>query len=678
MRLSWAVLLLTFLGGRYLAWRIGDTLNLQNPTAALLSVLMLGAELMLLASFFLQLWLTLVPGRPILSASWPPSRPWNVDVLVPSYGEPAELIERCLGACLAMDYPHKQVWLLDDSGREEIERLCRRLGCRYLSRGERNHAKAGNLNHALRHCQGDLLAVFDADVVPQRTFLKRTVGHFDDPAIGFVQTPQSYMNADPVMRNLRLERWLMPDEESFYRWIEPTRHALGAVVCAGTSFLMRREALDKVGGFETGTPSEDLATGIRITAAGYRGLFVPEKLSAGLAPFTAAAMARQRCRWAGGTLQVLRTGANPLSIPGLGPLQRLAYLEGILHWFTVIPQLLLLLMPLSIGLLGVAPIRLEAEGLLRHALPFFLAQFLLVRWFTGHARTALLGELYRWLFLVPLCGVVLASLSGRRQRFHVTPKALASGRRLGPARRLLLPLLFLLSLQLLALGHLVPWLRPETTLATVRGMAPISTATLAVALAAGIVNLLLLLLAIRTCWDRAGGGGAPWFEVSPPQPLRLRQAADAAGMAIPAHLQGLSEEGAELLLKPTPDQALPPPGGTLLVEGLIPRRALPFTLLALRHQGEHLQVGGRWQELEPALGEQLQERLYRTPRLWPVLRAPFEPRALLAVLLRLFLPVAAEDWFGRSRIRQQSPPVAPCGDPVAVLPLQPSSRQASP
>ena len=69
-----------------------------------------------------------------------------------------------------------------------------------------------------------------------------------------MQTPQTYRNADPVMRNLGLERWLMPDEESFYRWIEPCRDAVGAVVCAGTSFVMRRDALMQVGGFEIGTP----------------------------------------------------------------------------------------------------------------------------------------------------------------------------------------------------------------------------------------------------------------------------------------------------------------------------------------------------------------------------------------------------------------------------------------
>jgi cellulose synthase (UDP-forming) len=71
-------------------------------------------------------------------------------------------------------------------------------------------------------------------------------------------------------------------------------------------------------------------------------------------------------------------------------------LEGILHWFNVLPQLLLLLMPLSLGLLGVAPILVQSPGLETMALPFYLAQLLLVTWFSRGARNALLPELYRW------------------------------------------------------------------------------------------------------------------------------------------------------------------------------------------------------------------------------------------------------------------------------------------
>ena len=641
-RLPWAVALLTLLAGHYLVWRLGSTLNLSTPLAATISITALVAELLLLGTSFLQLWLSLWPERPLpapglqepADSAWP-----GVDVLVPSYGEPPELIERCLRGCLALDYPHHIVWLLDDSGRPELEALCGRLGVRYLAREEREHAKAGNLNHALQHCTGELIAVFDADVVPLTPFLRRTAALFADPAMGFVQTPQSYMNADPVMRNLRLERWLMPDEESFYRWVEPTRDAVGAVVCAGTSFVMRRAALDAVGGFETGTPSEDLATGIRLTAAGYTNRFLPEKLSAGLAPFTAAAMARQRSRWASGTVQTLRTGANPLTIPGLNPLQRLAYLEGIAHWFNVLPQLLLVLMPLSLGVLGVAPIVVSGAGLLWHAMPFYGAQLLLTRWLSGQARTPLLPELYRWIFLVPVAAGVAGTLVGQPQRFRVTPKALARSRRIGPAKRLVLPLLFLLTLQLVALANL---LRPALGLA----LAPLSSATLTINLTWAGLNLLLLLLALRCCFDRPGLSETPWFAVHMPG-LLTGPGLPASGVG--AQITAISEAGVELRAQAGATLAEGARGAALSLE--LP--SLPPLPIAIQTSQER-QLGCSWGSVSDAEKEQLQAFLYRRPALWPARRAPFEPLSLLVVLLRLLIGCRPETWFKRSALPQHS------------------------
>jgi cellulose synthase (UDP-forming) len=638
------VALLALLAVHYLLWRLTGTLNLSSPLAAVISLAALLAELVLLATGLLQLGFSLWPPRKPGSAALPEQPPHElpaVDVLVPSYGEPAELIERCLRGCLAMDYPCHSVWLLDDSARPELHALCERLGVRYLAREERQHAKAGNLNHALRHCSGELIAVFDADVVPLTPFLRRTAPLFTDPAVGFVQTPQSYMNADPVMRNLRLERWLMPDEESFYRWIEPSRDAVGAVVCAGTSFVMRRSALEAVGGFETGTPSEDLATGIRLTAAGYTNRFLPQKLSAGLAPFTAAAMARQRCRWASGTLQTLRTGANPLTIPGLNPLQRLAYLEGILHWFNVLPQLLLALMPLSLGVLGVAPILVSGEGLLWHALPFYGAQLLLTRWLNGHARTPLLPELYRWIFLVPITAAVAGVLLGRPLRFRVTPKALARGRRLGPAKRLVLPLLFLLSVQLVAvLNLLTPALGPA--------LAALSVASLTLNLVWAGLNSLLLLLALRSCVDRPGLSEQPWFSL--PVPCRLARQ-DQAAAPVRAEVTAISEAGVELRLAERPPQAtgLPAAAAELSLQlAMLP--PLPVRIEARRGN----RLGCSWGNLGERQREQLHSALYRRPDLWPIRRAPFEPLALLMVLVRLLIGCRPETWFSRSALPQQA------------------------
>ncbi|WP_053068410.1 glycosyltransferase [Synechococcus sp. GFB01] len=134
MRLPWAVLLLALLTGRYLHWRITATLNLTTPLAGTLSLLLLAAELWLQAHGLLLLLFTLAPERarpadaPAQRQQGPSSAavPW-VDVLVPSYGEPLEVVERCLRGCRAIAYPAFAVWLLDDSGRPELQALCERL-----------------------------------------------------------------------------------------------------------------------------------------------------------------------------------------------------------------------------------------------------------------------------------------------------------------------------------------------------------------------------------------------------------------------------------------------------------------------------------------------------------------------------------------------------------------------
>jgi len=635
----WALVLLLLLGLRYVHWRATETLNLVTPLATIISLIALVAELVVLASGSLNLVFSLwLPRRraaapeitvPAFNQEMP-----AVDVLVPTYGEPPALIEACLRACLDLEHDPVSVWLLDDSGRHELEQLCQSLGVRYVARPDRLHAKAGNLNHALQYLEGDLIAVFDADVMPLRNFLQRTVPFFSDPTLGFVQTPQTYRNADPVMRNLGLERWLMPDEESFYRWIEPCRDAVGAVVCAGTSFVMRRDALMQVGGFEIGTPSEDLATGIRLTAAGYRNCFLPEKLSAGLAPFTAAALVRQRCRWASGTLQVLRTGASPLSIVGLNPLQRLAYLEGVLHWVLVLPQLVLALLPLSLGVLGVAPVQLTAAGLLLVALPFQLSQLLLIRWLTAHARTGLLPELYRWIGLLPLAWAVLMTGLGRPQPFRVTPKALAVGRSTSPDPRLLLPLLLLLSLQLVSLLNL---LRP----AMGRAIAPLSVTTLVVNLVWAGLNLLLLALAVRACWDRPGLSPFPWFSLS--LPCTLQQGATA----LPARLEAIGETGIELRLEGVLPTLTTGERLSLKLPALSPE-LLPLVLQ--KQQRDRLGATWAWSDGEgPTM---LRRFLYGRDGAWPDRRAPAEPLALAVVLLRLVWPPAPEDWFRRSLMPQ--------------------------
>jgi len=619
-----------------------------------LSLAMLAAELLLLGSAFLQLLFSSLPGpdyrveinlaaeklatKRLLDPHGVP----KVAVLVPCCGEPIEVIERCLRGCLFLDYPNFELWLLDDANRQELAVLSDKLGCHYLARPQRIHAKAGNLNYALPHLQAELIAVFDADVVPLRNFLNRTVGLFRDPLVGFVQTPQTYMNADPVMRNLRLERWLMPDEESFYRWIQPDRQRLGAVVCAGTSFVMRCQSLKEIGGFETQTASEDLATGIRIIAAGYRGIYVPEKLSAGLAPFTIEAMARQRSRWASGTIQTLRTGANPLNIPGLNPLQRLAFLEGILHWCNVLPQLLLLLVPISIGFFGIFPYRIDSGGLLTTVLPFYLSQLILIPWLSGGSRGALMPELYRWVFILPLAESVVSTLLGNPKGFQVTPKTLSNDRVSGSKIRLIAPLLMILAIQLISSLTLIKNHPLVPSQSGFDGLARM------LALGWGLLNSLLLATAIRSCWDRYRPDTTPWFSVNLQAVLKESDLHPGQPILITA----ISEQGCEFE-RPVSNsfgfRVMDQNPYLLLKTGDL-SGSWPVKVLRRQQRNGRERIGVSWEGIEDHQKEQIQTFLYRREKLWPVRLAPFDGFAMLALMGRLLQRPIPEDWFSRSQV----------------------------
>ncbi len=426
---------------RYIAWRSLATLNLADPLNGVFSLGLFGLEMLMLASGIIQLFLMLrVKDRrreanrnadAVLEGAFIPS----VAIFVPTYNEPVFILRRTIIGCQALDYPHKQVYLLDDTCRPEVQMLAAELGCDYVARPDNRYAKAGNLNHAIALTAGseatksDLIVVFDADFVPTRNFLTRTVGFFQNEQVALVQTPQSFYNPDPIARNLGLEDILTPEEEVFYRQIQPIRDGAGSVICSGTSFVVRRSALEATGGFVTDSLSEDYFTGIRLAAQGYKLLYLDEKLSAGLAADNMSAHATQRLRWARGTLQAFFIEANPLTIPGLSPLQRLAHLEGLLHWFTSLSRVGYLIAPLAFSFLGVIPIRATPEELMYFFLPYYVVQLTFFSWLNHHSRSALLSDIYSLVLTFPLAFTVIqVMLSPFSKGFSVTPKGTASDR----------------------------------------------------------------------------------------------------------------------------------------------------------------------------------------------------------------------------------------------------------
>jgi len=420
---------------RYVLWRSLSTLNLTNPLNGFFSLGLFLLEMLMLASSTIQLFLMLkMKSRnreadqltnQVLDGSFQPS----VDIFIPTYDEPIFILRRTLIGCQAIEYANKKIYLLDDTRRPEMKQLAEELGCGYMTRPDNRYAKAGNLNHAIAKTSGELIVVFDADFIPTKNFLIRTVGFFQQEKVALVQTPQTFYNIDPIARNLGLENVLTPEEEVFYRQIQPIRDGAGSVVCSGTSFVVRRSALEAIGGFVTDSVSEDYFTGIRISAIGYRLVYLDEKLSAGLAAENISAHAIQRLRWARGTLQAFFIKANPLTIPGLRPIQRLAHLEGLLHWFTSISRVGFLIMPLAYSFLGVLPLRASPAELLYFFLPYYLVQLTVFSWLNYRSRSALLSDIYSLVLTFPLAlTVIKVMLNPFSRGFKVTPKGTKSDR----------------------------------------------------------------------------------------------------------------------------------------------------------------------------------------------------------------------------------------------------------
>ena len=420
---------------RYLLWRSLSTINVSTPLNGVFSLGLFFLELLMLTNAVIQLVLMLQVRDRQREADWLAMDVMEgrflptVDVMIPTYNEPAFILKRTVIGCQALNYPSKTVYLLDDTNRPEIKAIAEELGCKYIARSDNRYAKAGNLNHAIAQSSSDLIVVFDADFVPTTNFLTRTVGFFQDLQVGLVQTPQSFYNSDPIARNLGLENILTPDEEVFYRQIQPIRDGAGSVICSGTSFIVRRSALEEAGGFVTDSLSEDYFTGIRLSAQGYRLIYLDEKLSAGLAAENLAAHAMQRLRWARGTLQAFFIQANPLTIRGLNPIQRLAHLEGLLSWITSISRAGFLLMPLAYSFLGVIPLRATPAELLYFFLPYYLVQLSVFTWLNYRSRSMLMSDIYSLALCFPIAFTVIqVMLNPFSKGFRVTPKGTANDR----------------------------------------------------------------------------------------------------------------------------------------------------------------------------------------------------------------------------------------------------------
>lgn len=205
---------------RYLWWRYTSTLNWDDPLSLVFGLLLIAAEtyawVVLVLGYFQTLWpLNRQPvSMPVDRDQWP-----GIDLLVPTYNEPLSVVRPTIYAAMGIDWPKDRlnIYLLDDGDRPEFREFAASVGINYVVRPTHEHAKAGNINHALKkYCRSEFVVIFDCDHVPTRAFLQMTMGWFiKDPRLAMMQTPHHFFSPDPFERNLgRFRR--TPNEGSLF------------------------------------------------------------------------------------------------------------------------------------------------------------------------------------------------------------------------------------------------------------------------------------------------------------------------------------------------------------------------------------------------------------------------------------------------------------------------------
>jgi cellulose synthase/poly-beta-1,6-N-acetylglucosamine synthase-like glycosyltransferase/beta-mannanase len=288
-------------------------------------------------------------------------------------GEPYAMIVETLTAMQAIRYPHTS-YLCDEANDPYLITICQQLGVRHITRNNREDAKAGNINNALKYATGELCVVLDPDHVPSPDFLDPIVSHFNDPAVGFVQIVQSYSNLDDSL----VAKGAAQQTFQFYGPIMATMNSYGTVLAIGANCTFRRAALDSIGGHANGL-AEDMHTAMQLHAKKWKSVYVPAVLARGLVPTTMSAYYAQQLKWARGTFELLIT-TYPALFRHFTWRQRLHYGTIPFHYFSGVIFFINFLIPILSLLLGFIPFHLDIVDFALLGLPLISA-IVLVRHF---------------------------------------------------------------------------------------------------------------------------------------------------------------------------------------------------------------------------------------------------------------------------------------------------------
>lgn len=411
---------------RYLYWRTTETLVFDSFIEGFLGIGLLAAEfytwLILVLGFFQTIWPLdrRIEPMPEDLSLWP-----TVDVYIPTYNESLELVKDTVLAAQNIDYPPEKirVYILDDGRRVEFAAFAAAAGVGYITRNDNKHAKAGNLNNAIKITDGELLCIFDCDHVSTRAFLQATVGAFiSDKKLALMQTPHYFYSPDPFERNLTTGDEVPREGELFYGPVQKGNDFWNAAFFCGSCAVIRRSAIEDIGGFAVETVTEDAHTALKLQRLGWNSAFLALPLAAGLATERLALHIGQRARWARGMIQILRLD-NPLLGRGLSLPQRLCYLNAMMHFLFALPRIVFLTAPLCYLLFGQNIIDSSPEMILAYALPHLLFTTYTNSRLQGKFRHTFWGEIYEAVLSFHLVLPTIATIiNPRKGKFNVTEK----------------------------------------------------------------------------------------------------------------------------------------------------------------------------------------------------------------------------------------------------------------
>ena len=448
----------------YLTWRVTFTLPAGgwNLPVAWLLITFEALPLAGMALKVVTLWnIDSVGPKPVTTNP----RGMRVAVLIPTYNEPVEVIAPTIAAACDLR-PQHETWVLDDGDRPWLPELCDSMGARYVSRPTHDHAKAGNLNHALAMMAAeeaagtggvDVVAVLDCDHVPLSSFLTATLGWFDDPKVALVQGPQAFYNAGAFD-----DDGIAGEQGLFFNVLMRARHHAGAgpFWCGSTS-LLRVSALRDVGGVATETITEDMHTTLKLIRRDWTTVYHHQTLAVGIAPATPEQYLLQRRRWGMGAMQILTLERLWSAKSWMSWRNFHEYLNGTLWWLEGIATLVAFVVPAVILLSG-AQTSTAAPGVFAAV---FGTMFTVRLW---GAKRLLRGQIH-WptafalrILRVPV-GVACAwwLVIHRTLQFEVTDKGGSAERVRGRIPRILVALTCCMAVTLgysaAGLAGLVPW-----------------------------------------------------------------------------------------------------------------------------------------------------------------------------------------------------------------------------